>query len=44
MESTHEYVKNLHEKQAKDEANKKRQAQGHEDEKLPNKQHSNGDR
>ncbi|KAA0547677.1 DUF4023 domain-containing protein [Bacillus sp. BGMRC 2118] len=44
MESTHEFVENLHERQAKDEQNKKRQAKGHEDEKLPNNQKSNGNR
>jgi hypothetical protein len=38
-ESTHEYVEKLHEKQKKDEQNRKRQGSGHPSKRLPNKQH-----
>jgi len=37
-ESTHDYVEKLHDTQKKNEQNKKRQGNGHPDEKLPNNQ------
>ncbi|HZG73924.1 MAG TPA: DUF4023 domain-containing protein [Chondromyces sp.] len=39
MENTHEFVEKLHDKQSKDERNRKRQGKGHPSQKLPNKQH-----
>ncbi|CEG25522.1 DUF4023 domain-containing protein [Bacillus sp. B-jedd] len=39
MDNTHKFVEKLHEKQRKDEKNKKRQGNGHPSEQLPNKQH-----
>jgi hypothetical protein len=42
MENTHEFVKNLQEKQKKDEKNRKGQGNGHPEGKLPNKQHDQG--
>ncbi|WML43870.1 DUF4023 domain-containing protein [Neobacillus sp. PS3-40] len=42
MENTHEFVENLHEKQKKDEQNKKRQSKENQSRKLPNKQHNQG--
>jgi hypothetical protein len=42
VENTHEFVENLHEKQRKDEQNKKRQAKENQSRKLPNKQHNQG--
>ncbi|NHM31651.1 DUF4023 family protein [Neobacillus terrae] len=39
MDNTNEFVEKLHERQKKDEQNKKRQSKGHQSEKLPNKQH-----
>lgn len=42
MESTHEFVKKLHEKQAKDEKNKNHQRTENPSRKLPNKQHNQG--
>ncbi len=39
LENTHEFVEKLHDKQKKDEQNKKRQGNGNPSEKLPNKQH-----
>lgn len=39
MENTHEFVKNLQEKQKKAEQNRERQGDGHPEKKLPNKQH-----
>lgn len=42
MDSTHEFVEKLHEKQRKDEQNRKRQGNGTENKKLPNKQHGTG--
>ncbi|MCQ6278921.1 DUF4023 domain-containing protein [Bacillus sp. EB600] len=42
MESTHEFVQKLHEKQKKDEENRKRQGHGHPDNKLPNNQRHPG--
>ncbi|WP_082306774.1 DUF4023 domain-containing protein [Bacillus sp. FJAT-27245] len=39
MENTHQFVEKLHEKQKKDEQNKKRQGKGNPSEQLPNKQH-----
>ncbi|MBM7662825.1 hypothetical protein JOC85_003636 [Bacillus mesophilus] len=39
MEDTNKFVDELHEKQAKDEQNRKRQGKGHPEQKLPNKQH-----
>ncbi|NOU96393.1 DUF4023 domain-containing protein [Paenibacillus sp. LMG 31456] len=40
MDSTRDFVEKLHDKQEKDEKNKKRQGQGHPGHKLPGKQHS----
>jgi hypothetical protein len=40
MEDTHEFVEKIHEKQRKDELNKKHQGGGVPSKKLPNKQHS----
>ncbi|MFA9559742.1 DUF4023 domain-containing protein [Evansella sp. AB-rgal1] len=40
MDSTHEFVEKLHEKQAKDERNKERQGHKNAPKELPNKQHS----
>jgi hypothetical protein len=37
--STHEFVEQLHEKQEKDQKNKKRQATGQKSQRMPNKQH-----
>jgi hypothetical protein len=42
MDNTHEFVEKLHERQRKDEQNKKRQGKGHPSARLPNKQHSQG--
>lgn len=42
MESTHEFVQKLNEKQKKDEKNRKNQGKGHPEGKLPNKQHHQG--
>jgi hypothetical protein len=39
MEDTREFVENLHERQKKDEQNRKRQNKGDQSDKLPNKQH-----
>ncbi|WP_099490089.1 DUF4023 domain-containing protein, partial [Pseudomonas sp. 2822-15] len=39
-DNTHEFVEQLHERQAKDERNKERQGHRHANKKLPNKQHS----
>jgi hypothetical protein len=39
MDSTHEFVEKLHEKQKKAEQNKKRQDNGSPSEKLPTKRH-----
>ncbi|UOE96230.1 MULTISPECIES: DUF4023 domain-containing protein [Bacillaceae] len=39
MENTHEFVEKIHEKQRKDEQNRKRQGDGKPSKKLPNKQH-----
>ncbi|OCA83035.1 HemX protein [Bacillus sp. FJAT-27225] len=39
MENTHEFVEKIHEKQRKDEQNKKRQGKGNPSRQLPNKQH-----
>ncbi|WP_018663596.1 DUF4023 domain-containing protein [Heyndrickxia acidiproducens] len=39
MDSTHEFVEKLHEKQKKAEQNKKRQGNGSPSEKLPTKRH-----
>jgi hypothetical protein len=39
MESTHEFVQKLNERQKKDEKNRKHQGQGNPSSKLPNKQH-----
>ncbi len=39
MDNTHEFVEKLHDKQEKDERNKKRQGKGNPNEKLPSKQH-----
>jgi hypothetical protein len=39
MESTHEFVQNLQERQKKNEKSKKRHGQGNPSSKLPNKQH-----
>ncbi|WP_456276559.1 DUF4023 domain-containing protein [Bacillus sp. AK128] len=39
MEDTKKFVDHLHEKQAKDEQNRKTQGKGHPEQKLPNKQH-----
>jgi hypothetical protein len=39
VDDTHEFVANLHEKQAKDEQNRRRQGKGTPSEKLPTKQH-----
>lgn len=40
MESTNEFVAKVHDKQRKDEANRKRQGQGTPANRLSNKQHS----
>jgi hypothetical protein len=39
LENTNQFVQNLHEKQKKDEQNKKRNSKRQASEKLPNKQH-----
>ncbi|WP_078553185.1 DUF4023 domain-containing protein [Bacillus alkalicellulosilyticus] len=39
MDNTHEFVEQLHDKQKKDEQNRKRQGHGKPSKKLPNKQH-----
>lgn len=39
MENTHEFVQKLHDKQRKDEQNRKRQGKENPSDKLPNKQH-----
>ncbi|KAA9025680.1 DUF4023 domain-containing protein [Niallia endozanthoxylica] len=39
MENTNQFVEKLHEKQQKDEQNRKRQGRGNPSGKLPNKQH-----
>ncbi|MCQ6276114.1 DUF4023 domain-containing protein [Bacillus sp. V3B] len=39
MKNTHEFVEKLHEKQKKDEQNRKRQGKGNASNKLPNKYH-----
>lgn len=39
MENTNEFVKKINEKQKKDLQNKKRQGQGHPENKLPSKRH-----
>jgi hypothetical protein len=39
MESTSEFVKNLHEKQKQDELNRKRHNKSNASKRLPNKQH-----
>ncbi|MFD0050705.1 DUF4023 domain-containing protein [Actinomycetes bacterium NPDC127524] len=39
MDNTGEFVEKLHDKQEKDEANRKRQGKGKPTKKLPNKQH-----
>ncbi|WP_071395147.1 DUF4023 domain-containing protein [Bacillus tuaregi] len=39
MDNTKEFVAKLHEKQQKDEQNRKRQGNGKPSAKLPNKQH-----
>lgn len=41
MEDTHEFVENLHEKQAKQEKYSKRKGNSHKSHKLPSKEHSN---
>ena len=41
LEDTHEFVENLHEKQAKQEKYSKRKGNSHKSHKLPNKEHSN---
>ena len=38
-ETTHEFVEKLQERQEKDKDNKERQSEGHQSQKLPNKQH-----
>ena len=42
MESTHEFVEKIHEKQKKDEKNRKKQGQGNPGGKLPNNAHHQG--
>lgn len=37
--NTHEFVEQLHEKQAKDQKNKQRQATSQKSQRMPNKQH-----
>lgn len=39
MENTNQFVENLHEKQKKDEQNRKRNDKSNASDKLPNKQH-----
>jgi hypothetical protein len=39
MDNTNEYVQKLHDKQRKDEQNRKRQGKENPSDKLPNKQH-----
>lgn len=39
MESTHEFVEDVHQKQKRDEQNRKNQGKGNPSSKLPNKQH-----
>ncbi|AZS17728.1 DUF4023 domain-containing protein [Paenibacillus lutimineralis] len=39
MDNTHEFVEKLHDKQAKDEANKRRQGKGNPAGQLPSKPH-----
>ncbi|UCZ53181.1 DUF4023 domain-containing protein [Bacillus shivajii] len=39
-ETTHEFVENLHERQAKDEKNKQRQGHRHASKRLPAKKHN----
>ncbi|MEW8986134.1 MAG: DUF4023 domain-containing protein [Bacillus sp. (in: firmicutes)] len=39
MENTNEFVQKLHDKQRKDEQNRKRQGKENPSDKLPNKQH-----
>jgi Protein of unknown function (DUF4023) len=39
MDSTHEFVEKLHDKQKKDEQNKKRPGKGNASKKLPSKYH-----
>ncbi|RKQ33548.1 DUF4023 family protein [Oceanobacillus halophilus] len=39
MENTEEFVKKIEEKQKKDLKNKKRQGNGHPEQRLPNKRH-----
>lgn len=39
MDSTHEFVEKMHEKQKKDEQNRKHQGKGNPSSKLPSKQH-----
>lgn len=39
MDDTKQFVDKLHDKQQKDEQNRKRQGAGHPEKKLPNKQH-----
>lgn len=39
MESTHDFVEKLHEKQEKDEQNRKSQGNGNPGKKKPNKEH-----
>lgn len=41
LEDTHDFVEDLHEKQAKAEKNSKRKGNSHKSHKLPSKEHSN---
>ncbi|RSK29081.1 DUF4023 domain-containing protein [Bacillus sp. HMF5848] len=42
MESTHEFVEKIHDTQKKDEKNREHQGKHNPNQKLPNKQHSQG--
>jgi len=42
MDSTHEFVEKLHERQGKAERNKQRQVKENQSRKLPNKRHHQG--